>query len=108
MTYAEMGEMAKTIEQLRAAVNQRPEYVEAWYRLGSILKDQGDFDGAIDALRRSVTLDNTDAGAFNNLGLLLRRKGDPEGAKQAFSKAAEIRKAEEEQKEKKLRQGTPH
>jgi Flp pilus assembly protein TadD len=55
-----------------------------------------------------VALDNTDAGAFNNLGLLLRRKGDLEGAKQAFDKAAAIRKAEAEQKEKNLRRGTPH
>ena len=108
ITYADMGDMGKAIEQLRAAVDQRPDYVEACYRLGSLLKDQGDVDGAIAALRRSVALDDTDAGAFNNLGLLLRRKGDMEGAKVAFAKAAEIRKAEAEQKEKHLNQGTPH
>jgi Flp pilus assembly protein TadD len=62
-------------------------------------------DGAIDALRHSVTLDNNDAGAFNTLGLLLKKKGDAQGAQEAFDKAAEIRAAEEQAKEKSLRRG---
>jgi Flp pilus assembly protein TadD len=76
--------------------------------LGSILKDQGEVDGAIEALQHAVALDATDAGAFNNLGLLLKRKGDVEGAKKAFEKAAEIRKSDEDRKEKSLRAGSPH
>jgi Flp pilus assembly protein TadD len=54
-----------------------------------------------------VALDATDAGTFNNLGLLLKKKGDTEGANVAFAKAAAIRKADEERKEKNLRSGTP-
>jgi len=86
-------------------VAQRPEYNDAWYILGTTLKQQGDADGAIEALRRSVVLDGLNAAAWNNLGLLLRRKGDTAGAAEAFAKAAEIRKAEEREKEKKLKQG---
>lgn len=85
---------------------QRPEYNEAWYILGTTLKQQGDADGAIEALRRSVALDDLNAAAWNNLGLLLRRKGDTAGSAEAFAKAAEIRKAEEREKEKKLKQGS--
>ena len=72
-----------------------------------MLKDLGQVDGAIDALRRSVALDDKNAGAYNNLGLLLRRKGDAGGAKEAFTKAAEIRQAEADEKAKKLGQGPP-
>jgi Flp pilus assembly protein TadD len=69
------------------------------------LKQQGDVDGAIEALRHSVSLDDQDAGAFNTLGLLLKRKGDESGAKEAFARAAALRQAEAEEKQKKLRQG---
>jgi hypothetical protein len=35
----------------------------------------------------------------------LKRTGDADGAKQAFAKAAELRKAESDEKQKKLQQG---
>jgi Tfp pilus assembly protein PilF len=99
------GEADKGIEQLRAAVAARPEYVDAWFELASVLKEQGDADGAIEALRHSVTLDDKDAGAFNTLGLLLKRKGDEAGAKEAFARAAALRQAENEEKQNKLKRG---
>ena len=77
---------------MRAAVAQQPGYNEAWYILGTTLKQQGDVDGAIEALQHSVALDDLNAAAWNNLGLLLRRKGDKAGAEDAFAKAAAIRK----------------
>jgi Flp pilus assembly protein TadD len=70
--------------------------------LGTTLQQQGDAKGAIEALRKSVALDALNAGAWNNLGLLLRRDGDTAGSAEAFAKAAEIRKAEEREKEKRL------
>jgi Flp pilus assembly protein TadD len=86
-------------------VRLRPQYVEAWNMLGNNLKDQGDVDGAIEALKQSVALDATNAGAYNSLGLLLRKKGNTEEAKQAFAKAAELRRGEQEKKQKSLQQG---
>jgi Flp pilus assembly protein TadD len=56
-------------------------------------------------LRRSVALDKQNAAAWNNLGLMLRRKGDAAGAQEAFANAAEIRRAEEREKEKQLQRG---
>jgi hypothetical protein len=35
----------------------------------------------------------------------LKRKGDASGAKEAFARAAALRQSEEQEKEKKLRQG---
>jgi tetratricopeptide (TPR) repeat protein len=96
----------KAIEQLRAAVTQRPDYNDAWFTLGTTLQQQGDTKGAIEALRKSVALDGLNAAAWNNLGLLLRRSGDAAGSAEAFAKAAEIRKSEELEKEKKLKQGS--
>jgi tetratricopeptide (TPR) repeat protein len=105
LTYIDAGAADKAIEQFRRAVAQRPEYIDAWYILGTTLRQQGDVAGAIDALRRSVTLDKQNAAAWNNLGLMLRRKGDTAGAQEAFAKAAEIRQAEEHEKEKQLQRG---
>ena len=73
--------------------------------LGNALKDQGDVKGAIAALRKSVALDRLNAAAGNNLGLLLRKDGDAAGSAEAVAKAAEIRKAEDREKQKKLKQG---
>jgi Flp pilus assembly protein TadD len=101
----ESGDTARGIAQLREAVTQRPNYADAWFELSTILKQEGDVDGAIDALRHSVALDDKDAGAFNTLGLLLKRKGDEAGAKEAFARAAELRLATEQEKEKKLKHG---
>ena len=91
--------------QLKQAVEQRPGYLDAWSRLGTVLKEQGDADGAIAALRKSVELGDDDAATFNNLGLLLKRKGDADGSKAAFARAVELRQAAEQAKEKSLNAG---
>jgi tetratricopeptide (TPR) repeat protein len=98
------GLPAKAVEELRAAVARRSDYNDAWYILGTTLKEQGDTDGAIEALRRSVALDGLNAAAWNNLGLVLKKKGETAAAAEAFAKAAEIRKAEDLEKQKKLKQ----
>jgi tetratricopeptide (TPR) repeat protein len=105
LTYIDAGDPDKAISQLRAAVAQRPDYNEAWYMLGNTLKDQGDVKGAIAALRKSVAIDGLNAAAWNNLGLLLRKDGDRAGSAEAFAKAAQIRQAEDLEKQKKLKQG---
>jgi Flp pilus assembly protein TadD len=99
------GEPEKAIEQLRLAVDQRPDYTDGWYQLGTILQQQGDVDGAIAALTKTVALDGTDDGAYNSLGLLLRKRGDLEGSKAAFAKAAEVRAAKLQAKEQSIREG---
>jgi tetratricopeptide (TPR) repeat protein len=104
LTYIDAGDPDQAIVQLRAAVTQRPDYNDAWFMLGNTLKDQGDVKGAIAALRKSVALDDFNAAAWNNLGLLLRKDGDLGGSAQAFAKAADIRKAEDLEKQKKLKQ----
>lgn len=102
LVYTDSGEADKAVTQLRSAVEARPRYADAWFELGTLLKGQGDAGGAIDALKHSVALDGSDAGAFNTLGLLLKRKGDTEGARQAFAKAALLRQAESEKKQRAL------
>jgi Flp pilus assembly protein TadD len=105
LIYAERGDSANAVTELRVAVQQKPDYAQGWFTLGSTLKSTGDLDGAIEALRRSVTLDGHNAGAFNTLALALRQNGDLAGSKKAFAQAAEIRKQEDREKSKLLRQG---
>jgi len=93
---------------MRTAVQQRPEYAQAWYMLGVALKQKGDLDEAMDALRKSIAIDGATSGPYNTLALLLRQKGDSAGAKSAFAKAAEIKRAAEQKQANMLRLGPSH
>jgi len=44
---------------MQAAVKLRPEYAEAYFMLGTALKQKGDPDGAVAALREAIRLNPT-------------------------------------------------
>jgi hypothetical protein len=58
------------------------------YRLGQILYDRGDFEGAAAAWRLAAS--NRHAGAATKLGMLLERSGDAEGAREAYRDARHL------------------
>jgi|GEM_PF-934201 len=57
-------------------------------RLGRILKEQGDWDGAIAAYRKAIEIDPEDARSYQALGEALEEQGNPNGAISAYRKAA--------------------
>ena len=58
------------------------------YRLGQILYDRGDFEGAAAAWRLAAS--KRHAGAATKLGMLLERSGDAEGAREAYRDARHL------------------
>src|SRR5260370_282076 len=65
---------------MRAAIEARPDYAEAHYTLGTVLKQQGKFQEAADALREAIRLQPDFAGAHTTLAGVLRQLGNTEGA----------------------------
>jgi hypothetical protein len=70
---------------LLSRLNQRGAGV---YRLGQILYDRGDFDGAAAAWRLAAS--KRHVGAATKLGMLLERSGDAEGAREAYRDARHL------------------
>ncbi len=72
------GDLARAIEEYRAALAAKPDYAQARYNLGTALQAQGNVEQAIQELRRAIDLDPSDASAHYNLGnaLLSARRFD--------------------------------
>lgn len=69
------GRFAEAAEELRRALEARPDSVEARINLAAALASQGDMNGAVARLREAVQLAPTNATARFNLGLLLAAGG---------------------------------
>ena len=72
--------MPAAVEQLRKAVELKPDYAEAYYTLGSVLKQMNQLPEAAEALREAIRLQPTFAGAHTTLAAVLRQMGDTAGA----------------------------
>ena len=72
-----------------------PQYADAHYLLGTVLKQSGKPDEAIDSLKEAIRLNPATPGPFTLLGQILRAKGDTAGSRQAFAEAAHIKKHKE-------------
>src|SRR5260370_33187281 len=76
----QQGDFAPAAEELRAAIRAKPDYAEAYYTLGTVLKQKGELQDAAAALREAIRLQPEFAGAHTTLGTVLRQLGDAEGA----------------------------
>ncbi|MDQ1470524.1 MAG: protein O-GlcNAc transferase, partial [Bryobacterales bacterium] len=102
------GDFDRTVTEMNAAVAASPDYAQAWYMLGTALKQKGDVDAASQALRKAISLEDSDPGPHNTLALMLRQRGDAEGAKAEFARAAELKAAAEKRQAEMLRRGPSH
>ena len=80
---------------MRAAIALKPDYGEAYFMLGTALKQKGDPEGAESALRTAIQLDPANPGPYNTLGQLLRIKGDAAGSRKAFADGAGAKRLKE-------------
>jgi Flp pilus assembly protein TadD len=76
---------------LRQVVEEDPELVEGWLRLGIALAADGDSDGALLAYEQVVTLDPDHAAGHHNLGNVRFRQGDFERAIVDYARALELK-----------------
>jgi tetratricopeptide (TPR) repeat protein len=87
-----MGDLDGAVTELRAAIRAKPDYAEAFYTLGSVLKQKGDLPAAADSLREAIRLQPDFAGAHTTLAGVLRQLGDPAGAATESKLGAEMTK----------------
>lgn len=80
MTLWQMGDLDGATKELHAAIAAKPDYAEAFYTLGTVLKQQGNLKESADALREAIRLQPEFAGAHTTLAGVLRQLGDAEGA----------------------------
>ena len=99
MTFWQQGEFAKADDELRAAIHAKPDYAEAHYTLGTVLKQEGKLKESAAALREAIRLQPDFAGAHTTLAAVLRQMGDPSAA------ATESRLGEQISKDKTSLQG---
>jgi Flp pilus assembly protein TadD len=80
---------------MRAAIAINPEYPEAFFMLGTALKQQGELAESETALRAAIKFDPNNPGPYNTLGQLLRQKGDMERSRKAFEEGAKVKQKKE-------------
>jgi tetratricopeptide (TPR) repeat protein len=76
----QQGEFDQAASELRAAIQAQPDYAEAHYTLGTVLKQQGKLQEAAASLREAIRLQPDFAGAHTTLAAILRQLGDTDGA----------------------------
>jgi tetratricopeptide (TPR) repeat protein len=92
VTLWQQGDFAAAAEELRAAIRAKPDYAEAYYTLGTVLKQKGELQDAVLALREAIRMQPEFAGAHTTLATVLRQLGDAEGAAAESRAGAEIAK----------------
>jgi Tfp pilus assembly protein PilF len=76
----ERGQTEPAIEQYRAAINLKPDYLDPRNKLAFLLLGQNDLPGAIEQLRAIVRLTPDAADVRNNLALTLKKDGQLDSA----------------------------
>ncbi len=87
-----MGDADGAVNELRKAIAAKPDYAEAFYTLGTVLKQQSKFQESADALREAIRLEPDFAGAHTTLAAVLRQLGDTPGAVSEARLGAELAK----------------
>ena len=88
----QQGDFDKAVSALNAAIQAKPDYAEAHYTLGTVLKQQGKLPEAAASLREAIRLQPDFAGAHTTLAAILRQLGDTEGAARESRLGAQISK----------------
>ncbi|MDF1522888.1 MAG: D-alanyl-D-alanine carboxypeptidase family protein [Trueperaceae bacterium] len=81
---------AQTLDELRAAVAERPNDAEAWTDLGNLLLAADDLEGAKEAYLEAIAIDYLIGDAHYGLGLAEFGRGDYAAALFAFNEVARL------------------
>lgn len=92
MTYWQEGKFGEAEQALRGAVQAKPDYAEAYYTLGTVLKQEKKLPEAAAALREAIRLQPSFAGAHGTLAAVLREQGDAAGAASESQAAQQLMK----------------
>ena len=79
------------IDSYKKALKIKPDYAEAYYNLGVVLRVKGDLEAAIDSYKQALKIKPDYAVVYNNMGNALKDKGDLETAIDSYKQALKIK-----------------
>ena len=91
VSYWHQGEVERAAQALRAAVALQPDYADAHYTLGAVLKATHDWTGAASSLRRAIAVRPDLSAAHYALSQVLQSSGDTSGARAHLAEAERLR-----------------
>jgi tetratricopeptide (TPR) repeat protein len=78
------GRLPEAIAQYRKALEAKPDYADALYRLAIVYTQQKDFPSAIDTWEKYVSATKGSPAAYNNYGFCQELAGNPAAAEAAY------------------------
>jgi tetratricopeptide (TPR) repeat protein len=88
------GDFDRAVAELNAAISRQPDYADAYYTLGSVLKARRDWKGATTALRHAIAI-RSDPAVHYTLAQVLQQSGDHAGARVEFAESERLRQRTE-------------
>ena len=88
---AQIGRLNQAILAFKRVLAIKPDYADASYNIGKVLKQQGKLEEAIQAFNKAVTIKPDYADAYYNLGNALKEQGNLEEAILAYNNALNIK-----------------
>jgi tetratricopeptide (TPR) repeat protein len=85
------GRPEEAVRTFRQAIASRPDYYDAHYMLGTVLRQLGDSQSALAQFREAIRLRPSSPEAHLSLGQLLQQHGDASAAGAAFEEAQRLR-----------------
>ena len=86
-----LGQFDASIDSYKQALKIKPDYADAYYNMGNVLRNKGDLETAIDSYQQAVKIKPDYADAFNNMGVALNDKGDLLAAIDSYEQAVKIK-----------------
>ncbi len=82
--------LERQIANIRAAIERSPNHADLYYRLGLLLRQTGDVDGATEAYQQAVAINPNYVKAIMKLGLALRDQGKVAAAIDCLKRAVDL------------------
>ena len=79
------------IDNYKQAIKIKPDYADAYYNMGVVLKDKGEADAAIKSYEQAIKIKPDYADAYNNMGAALKDKGEVDAAIDSYKEALKIK-----------------
>jgi tetratricopeptide (TPR) repeat protein len=80
----------RQIENIRSVLRKHPNHADLHYRLGLLLRQKGDLEGAIGAYREAIGINPDYGSAVIKLGLALKEAGRDEAAVDCLKRALQV------------------
>lgn len=88
---AQIGQLDQAILAFKRVLAIKPDYADASYNIGKVLKQQGKLEEAIQAFNKALTIKPDYADAYYNMGNALKERGNLEEAILAYNNALNIK-----------------